>query len=608
MAVRLFVSYSHRDAKLKDQLVEHLSNLRNQAVITSWEDRQLVPGTDWSAEIQRQLAAADFVLLLISSSFLASGYCTTVEMKQALDSGRAIPILLRKVDWAGAGFAKLQVLPSGAKPVTSWKDRDAAFTDVVQGIRRAIASAPPPVSLWNVPHARNPNFVGREDLLDDLARALATDSAAAVVQAISGLGGVGKTQIAVEYAYRSRSDYQLVWWIRSELPTTLASDYGALAAPLGLPSAVDQPVIVAAVKAWLELHQGWLLIFDNVEKPEDVAPYLPSGRAGQVILTSRNPNWRGIAEPLQVDVMPPDDAVRLLLKRSGKKDEAAAAEVAKELGYLPLAIEQAAAYMEERSTPVADYLHLFRTRRKELWARDRRPLATVWQMSMERVRVENPAAEELLHLMAYLAPDDVPRNVLRGTRDPFAFEDSVAILRRYSLIKTEDDALAVHRLQQFVIRDSESPEEQARWCGDAASLLNVPLETEIFDSRTWPMLDRLIPHTLSVNEHAAALGAATEGVAAICRLMGSYLVHRAHFDLGDSLLSRAAVTLEMLGRSDSTAFASILTNMARSRSRRDDFEGALRLHESALGIDRRIAGEGALVATDLSNIASTLMR
>src|ERR1051325_2496998 len=258
MAVRLFVSYARRDARLKDQLVEHLSNLRNQGVITSWQDQEIVPGTDWSAEIQRQLDAADFVLLLISSSFLKSGYCTTVEMKQALESGRALPILLRTVDWAGAPFSKLQVLPTGAKPVTAWKDRDAAFTDVVQGIRRAIAAAPPPAaSVWHVPHAQNPNFVGREALLADLERALAKDSAAAVVQAISGLGGVGKTQLAVEYAYRARSQYSLVWWIRSELPTSLASDYASLAAPLGLPVAMDQAVTVAAVKAWLEAHEGW---------------------------------------------------------------------------------------------------------------------------------------------------------------------------------------------------------------------------------------------------------------------------------------------------------------------------------------------------------------
>ncbi|HKO55613.1 MAG TPA: FxSxx-COOH system tetratricopeptide repeat protein, partial [Thermoanaerobaculia bacterium] len=545
MAVRLFVSYAHKDAKLKDQLVEHLSNLRDQGVISSWEDRQLVPGTDWSAEIQRQLEAADFVLLLISSSFLASGYCTTVEMKQALDRGRAIPILLRKVDWAGAPFSKLQVLPTGARPVTAWKDRDAAFMDVVQGIRRLIASAPPPATLWNVPHARNPNFVGREELLDDLARALAKDSAAAVVQAISGLGGVGKTQIAIEYAYRKRADYKLVWWIRSELPTTLASDYAALANPLGLSTAADQAVTVAAVKAWLQSQEGWLLIFDNVEKPEDVAPYLPAGRAGHVILTSRNPNWRGVAEPLQVEVMPPEDAVRFLVQRSGQKDEAAAGEVAKELGYLPLAIEQAAAFMEERSTPVADYLQLFRTRRKELWARQRTPLATVWQMSIEKVRAENPAAEALLHLLAYLAPEDVPRSLLRGAGeddvpellralvDPLAFDDAVAILRRYSLIKTDDDALSMHRLQQFVIRDSESPKEQTRWCADAGSLLSALMKPAIYDSRTWPARDRLISHTLSMNEHATALGLATDGIADICGRMGGYLAYRAHFDLGD---------------------------------------------------------------------------
>jgi hypothetical protein len=141
----LFYSYSHKDEALRDELETHLSLLRRQGVISGWHDRRIGAGSEWAGQIAHQLEAADVILLLVSADFLASDYCYDVEMKRALErhgagTARVIPVILRPCDWQSAPLGRLQALPRDAKPVTSWKDRDEAFTDVARGIRNAVTS------------------------------------------------------------------------------------------------------------------------------------------------------------------------------------------------------------------------------------------------------------------------------------------------------------------------------------------------------------------------------------------------------------------------------------------------------------------------------------
>lgn len=139
----VFISYAHKDKALRDLLAEHLSNLRNQGVIKDWYDGDILPGSEWRAELLGRLDSAQIILLLISSSFMASEFCYSVEMTRAIErhyahTARVLPIILRPTDWEGAPFEVLQMLPTGAKPITKWSDRDAAFKDVIKGVRKAI--------------------------------------------------------------------------------------------------------------------------------------------------------------------------------------------------------------------------------------------------------------------------------------------------------------------------------------------------------------------------------------------------------------------------------------------------------------------------------------
>jgi uncharacterized protein YjeT (DUF2065 family) len=218
----------------------------------------------------------------------------------------------------------------------------------------------PPI--WNISQHRNPNFTGREGILKEL-------EPAAWKQAITGMGGVGKTQLTLEYIYSHKAEYRVIWGVRSEEPTTMAADYASLAEDLNLPEkeSKDQTEIARAVKRWLEHNPGWLLIFDNAQDPGEIRNYLPLGGAGHVIITSRNPLWGSVAKLLPARVFERAESIEFLCKRTGQEDKNAANALADELGDLPLALEQAGAYIETTGIALTEYQELFQSRRKELW-------------------------------------------------------------------------------------------------------------------------------------------------------------------------------------------------------------------------------------------------
>ena len=390
MPFDVFISYAHKDRKLRDELAVHLGNLRHQHVISDWFDGDIIPGTEWEQEILEHLRTAKIILLLISAHFMASPFCWDIELKEAIarheaKQARVIPIVLRPTDWKDAPFAKLQALPSLAKPVSRWPTHDDAFEDVIKGIRRAIedlhasaspkplaspSSAPGTTSIgagqlpvWNVPFRRNPFFTGREPIFTQIHRLLHAGKTAALSQppAISGLGGIGKTQTAVEYAYRYRDAYQFVLWVQANTSETLLSNFVALAGLLKLPeqNAQEQQLVVQALKQWFETHSGWLLIFDNADDLAMIQDYLPQGNQGHIVLTTRAQAMGGLARKIELDTMGPEEGAALLLRRAGiiahdalldsasPADRALAREIVHAMDGLPLALDQAGAYLEE---------------------------------------------------------------------------------------------------------------------------------------------------------------------------------------------------------------------------------------------------------------------
>ena len=640
-ALRVFVSAaeSGEDQALWRMLEAQLAILCKQGLIEIWDKGDIAAGADRTRAADTRLEAADIILLLISSDFLASDYVGGVELERAMArhaarTARVIPIILRPCLWKRGDFAKLQALPTDGEPVTSdkWPSQDAAFLVVAEGIARAaeehierrraeVAARPGSAAapIWHVPYRRNVSFTGREGLLEELHHTLAP--AAAV--ALTGLGGIGKTQLALEYAYRHRDEYRVVWWVRAGDEATLAADYAGLAAALGLPEreAKKQAAVVAAVRLWLEQNTGWLLVFDNADSREEVRDCVPQSQ-GAVIITSREPIWSGVATPFGLAELAPAEAVAFLCKRTGDADAAAAAALAEALGRLPLALEQAAAYIEDTGGSLQYYRRLFEKHHAELLQLGRlstdypHTVATTWTMSIGKF---DEAARALLNLCAFFAPEGIPLDAIRDEArglpspldsvpaDALRLDSAIAGLLRFSLIGRKGEDLSVHRLVQAVVRDRLEDAERQGFAATAVGLLNARFPFESQDVRTWPVCARLLTHALQAAHWAEAFAAAPEATARLLNHAGLYLRGRAEFTGARALFERALRIGEATLGAEHRTVATYANNLGSVLQAQGEVAGARVLFERALRIDEAAYGpDHPEVGTDANNFGTVL--
>jgi hypothetical protein len=567
-----FISYNKADKSWAEWIAWTLEEEKYSTVLQAWDFR---PGSNFVLEMQRASTDTERTIAVLSPAYLNALY-TQAEWAAAF-----------KQDPTGEQGTLLPVRVSPCKPKGILStliyidlvdlDKDTARTTLLEGIsrerirpvaepafpgsvERSVSQEPrfpgalPPV--WNVPHNRNPNFTGREEHFTSLKKTLNSREAAALT-AIHGLGGVGKTQLALEFAYHNAAEYDVVWWVRSEETATLAEEYGKLAEKLNLPEkdATELQLKIEAVKHWLQTHPAWLLVFDNVKKPDDIRTYLPGG--GHVLVTSRNPHWRGTATPLDVHVLERSESIDFLLKRTGYTDEASAGALAAALGDLPLALEQAGAYMESKGRSLSDYLDMFTVHKNKLLDKTKPStdypdtVATTWDLAFQEVQNTSPAGADLLYLCAYLAPDNIPIELMtKGAHylpeslaaavvDPLDFDDAVEPLLRYSLVEKTGDTLSVHRLVQAVIRDRLSEDERTKWAEAAVNIVNNVFPENSDDVRNWPACIPLLPHALTAAEHAETHQVALESTGRLLNQSGVFLRSRAQFAEAKKMHERA---------------------------------------------------------------------
>ena len=521
--------------------------------------------------------------------------------------------------------------------------------DLAPYLRQLVAGAPPPTPpgessppprarprgpgglppVWNLPFASNPAFTGRATILDELRAGLAREEGMVHPQVIAGTGGVGKTQLAVEYAWAHRADYDAVWWVGAETTASLHGDYAALAPEIGLGQDPDQDTMVASVRRWLEDTPRWLVIFDNADDPAAIVDLLPRAGDGHVLVTSQvEDDLDRRADLVPLDVLTLEEATQFLLTRTGHNDMAAARDLADALGCLPLALEQAGAFIAQTKViTLTRYLKLFNQQSLTLLNKGRRrgtyrhTVDTTWDLSLQRLQAETPAAAGLLSLLAFVAPHDLPWLLLAThagqlpdtlaamAGDEVAVAEVIGVLRRYSLIKVTGDGLSAHRLLQAVIREDLDPRAQQHWTAAALDLLRASFPEDSGDVRTWPQCQRLLPHVLAATSHVEQLDA-QEAFAATSWLLdraATYLQGRAQLTQAKDLFERALATSEAAYGPDHVAVGAKRNNLGGALWHLGDFTGAKAQFERALAIDEAAYGpDHPEVGIDRNNLGMVL--
>ena len=495
-------------------------------------------------------------------------------------------------------------------------------------------------AIWNVPYRRNEFFTGREDILTHLYRSLQADTAAALTQpqGMSGLGGIGKTQTALEYAYRYHADYQAVLWVRADSHSALVSGFVTIAHLLNLPEKEerDQNRAVQAVMRWLRSNTAWLLVFDNADDVAIVSEFLPTAHRGHILLTARSRAMGQIAQSVEVEKMHPEVGAFFLLRRASllplqahpdfvsDDDRRLAKEISQMMDGLPLALDQAGAYMKEMSCSLSDYLDLYRMRAADLLkvrgsfdSDYPRSVATTWSLSFEKVAQANPAAAELLHLCACLYPDAIPEEIIAAgsphlgpalqsaAADTLLLDNAFKELRRYSLLyrESDDQTVTIHRLVQAVLQD--------RMDGDAAHLWAERAVRAVYEAfpaievATWSRCQRLISHAQVCAKLVDQWKMIFPEAAFLLNQAGYYLGERARYREAEALHEQAQAIWELAAGPEDLYTAMSLNHLGVLYTQQGKYEQAEPLFHRALAIRRQVLGaEHSDTATILGNLAT----
>ncbi len=613
-----FITYAEPDEESAVWIAWQLEkDDRYQTIIQAWD---FLPGTDFVLEMDRAAKQSARTIAVLSESYLKSLYTQrewAEAFRKSVESGENALIVVRigKCELTGL-LANVSYIDLVGLDKDQAREKLLSDLEVLETGRKK-PSAEPQFGMdtalelheahkyWLVPLHRNPYFTGRETLIAGLRSRLSANSTTALHQAVQGLGGVGKTQLALEYCYLYKEEYDYVMWVLAEDELSLAAEYSALSRRLSLSSEDSQSDHVQLLKDWLETHSRWLLVLDNAQGPDQLRNFLPSGNNGHIIITSRNPSWGSIAQNIEVGPMTPEESVKFLLDRSDQQDEAAASELAADLGYLPLALDQAGAYIYDCGGSIEQYIRLFNEERNKHRllsepADYRATVATTWEVSLLRLQEQCPDAVVLIRLLSFLAPEPIPTKVIRVSAvrpadgeseddlvyqietvgasiyidvgkpvialpsmlsDEIELNATLTALKRHSMVYVADDNVRMHRLVQAVVRERVRISQAMEYVKAATRIvLNFSIRVHGQDAEELETLQR---HALAV------------------------IKHNREFDVS------GGETIELL------------IKLAEAHEKRGDFDRALHYYEWALR-DGKEADEDALVIARIMNEAARM--
>ncbi len=470
-------------------------------------------------------------------------------------------------------------------------------------------------------------FIGRTDELAVLADTLTGGGAGVVTQATTGMGGVGKTALAVEYCHSQRDRLDVVWWLSAAERTTVVQQYEAIAPMLGLSlDGYEGPARIAMVRNWFETtDRSWLLVFDNADDPDVLRELIPRAGSGQVLVTSRHRDWssQGL-EAIRLDVLGPSDAVELLCTKANRPvDAAGAAELVEYLGRLALAVEQAGAYCRATGVGFDQYREALDQRAREMHeqnpARIHRfspngdaedvTLLTVWDASLEQAAVDSGLAIDLSRVISYLDPDHIPVSLLVewgeeeslvGSGDQLAVLEAIAALDRFCLVDTnrdgdsgQIDSISVHRLVAEIARiHAADADEPTVWAATAIRILvGLQRRVDVADPEKWAFIDYLTPHIVASVRFANDLHVEHEQRASLEQVMARYLSASGDpWRAFDWAVNALDTRRQVLGE-DHPATLTSKNNLAGVLWDQGDLDGARALYDEVVEAHKEVLGE-----------------
>ena len=641
--IDFFVSYVSADRPW----AEWISWQLEQAGYATWlMTRDLRPGANLVREMDEAVRAAHRVIAVLSPAYLESPWAAaewTAALALAKDATAShrelVPIRVRAVDVTGPLAAVVHIDLVGMAEARAQEVllRELGSTRAAHPAGQGSPGGPPTVGrerpaypgsgalIWNVPLVPRVSWDDSAGL-DRLAQRLSAraDATATQVLALEGLAGIGKSLLAARFASEHRDDYDVVWWIRAQDTATRLEDYAGLALTLGLVGAdeADQALAVAATRLWLERSRRWLMIFDDAPGPEAIRDLVPNGIAGHVLITARRQAaWESVGgESLVLSQLSRLDSVAFLVTTTGDPDRQYADAIATILGDLPLALEQAAAYVNHQAISLADYLAQLRDPSGEFMdavelAVGERAVAAAVGLAFRQLDAA-PITRDLLNICAYLAPERIPRELLEASAvasnislNRGEFDGAIERLLAYALLAASDEeTFSMHSLVGQLTR-RHAGADALRAIAGAITGVDRVFPTDPRQPDRWPSCQRLLPHALRAAEYAEDLGASPEMTAEILARVAAYEGSRADFAAARQLLERALKIQEPACGRESPEVARTLGQLGDVLQQQGDLYGARAYHERSLAILETVYGpEHPDVAITLGNLGKVLQQ